>query len=95
MNPFIQTIVDVTKRLFQKKEQAVHEEVPVSEGSFYAHRFNTSACGKSYSKLVRRDRTGAPNPMQQIANGELKPQVGKRQRIKHRARTNYAASKAA
>ena len=71
--------------LDQPKE---HEEYPIGVG-YYAMRVNRNKAGKVCTKLVKRDRSKQPNLGQQIAikeAGGLKPSIGKRPRVKHRAR---------
>lgn len=89
----LQTVKNFFKQAFGTKEKTQHEEVAIGVKSFWAFRFNSSASGHSYSKLVRADRTGSPSFVQSALVGTLKPQVGKRQRIKHRARTNAAKNR--
>lgn len=66
-------------------QRVEYVEFPVGTG-YYAMRMHK----KGYSKLVKRDRSGKPNLAQELAiknsTGIRKPQVGKRVRIKHRAR---------
>lgn len=66
-------------------EPKEHVEYPIGVG-YYAMRINTTKKGKVYSKLVKRDRSGKPNMEQLLVRGKLTPLVGKRPRIKHRAR---------
>ena len=61
-----------------------HTEFLVGAG-FYAIRVNYSK-RQRYTKLVKRDRSGKPNMEQLLVRGNLTPLVGKRIRIKHRAR---------
>ena len=67
-------------------EPSTYDEYTIGVG-FHAMRINTTKNGKVYSKLVKRDRSGKPNMQQLLVSGKLKPQVGKRVRIKHRARS--------
>lgn len=72
-------------------EPKEHVEYPIGVG-YYAMRINSTKKVKVYSKLVKRDRSGKPNLEQEITiqhahkSGKRQPQVGKRIRIKHRAR---------
>lgn len=60
----------------------IHTETPVGAG-FYAFRHTVSAGKTAYTKLVKADRS--PAPRYKLEKGI--PSVGKRTRIKHRART--------
>ena len=60
----------------------IHKETPIGAG-FYALRHNTSKAGVYYSRLVKADRSPSPRFFVE----KRTPLVGKRTRIKHRART--------
>lgn len=74
------------KTIQAANEPKEYDEYPIGVG-FYAMRITTTKNGKVYSKLIRRDRSGQPNIAQNIAIGKRIPQIGKRMRIKHRARS--------
>lgn len=68
----------------------IHTETPIGAG-YYALRHTTSAGGTPYTKLVRADRS--PYPRGGFPKGFHTPLTGKRNRIKHRARTCAAVNR--
>lgn len=62
--------------------QVSHDETPLGAG-YWAMRHTRAQSGVVYSKLVKRDRS-KPSTMRALYT---LPQVGRRPRIKHRART--------